>query len=270
MQSVKKLQVNAVVNTLKNITLLPVLVSFLTVSACSVPDEGTEIHDPYESVNRGTHAVNKGADRVIFRPASKVYGTIVPGPVRQSLSNVASNLDVLRSMVNDILQGDIDDAGHNFFRFLMNTTFGIFGLFDPATDMGLEERDTGFGETLHVWGAAEGAYVELPLFGPSTERDAVGQFVDILSNPISFLGDDGAEAAAATSFPSVLNSRYEFGDTVDGILYDSSDSYAQMRLFYLESCRFELSGQGSADNAFDPYEDLYEEVYEGLYDEFGE
>ena len=134
--------------------------------------------------------------------------------------------------VNDLLQGNVEDAGHNFFRFMMNTTFGLFGLLDPATDMGLEERETGFGETLHVWGAAEGAYVELPLFGPSTERDAVGQFVDVLTNPIGFLGDNGTEAAAASAFPSVLDSRYEFSDSVDAILYESADSYAQLRLFY--------------------------------------
>ena len=118
-------------------------------------------------------------------------------------------------------------------------------------------------------GAAEGAYIELPLFGPSTERDAVGRFVDVLANPVGIvLEDDGDEVATVTSLPSVLNSRFVFADTVDGILYDSADSYAQLRLFYLESRRFELSGQTSAGNAFDPYEDLYDEVYEGLYDEF--
>lgn len=258
------------VNTLKNLKNLTATGCILAITACSVPQEPTDIHDPYESVNRVSHAVNKGADRVFFRPVSKVYGTAVPSPVRTSLSNVASNLDTPRSMVNDILQGDIEGAGHNFFRFLMNTIFGLGGLLDPATDMGLEERETGFGETLHVWGASEGAYLELPLFGPSNERDAVGQVADIIMNPLTFLGDDGAEAAAASSFPSVLNSRYELGESVDGILYDSADSYVQLRLFYLQNRRFQLSGQASADNAFAPYEDLYEEVYIDLYDDLGE
>lgn len=246
-----------------------VAVATLTLTACSVPDTPTEVHDPYEPANRVSHAFNKGADAIFFRPASQAYGTVVPGPARRSLSNAASNLDTPRSAVNDLLQGDVESAVHNTFRFLLNTSIGVFGLFDPATGMGLEERETGFGDTLAVWGAQEGAYVELPLFGPSTERDAVGQFVDILANPISSIWpDDGTEVATATSLPSVLNSRFELSDTVDGILYDSADSYAQLRLFYLESRRFQLSGQGSADNAFDPYEDLYDEVYEGLYDEF--
>lgn len=243
--------------------------SALVLSACSAPDTPTDIYDPYEPVNRATHAVNKGADRVFFRPASQVYGTIVPQPARTGLSNAASNLDTPKSVVNDILQGEGEDAVHNTFRFLINTTVGIFGLFDPATRIGLEERETGFADTLAVWGTREGAYLELPLFGPSTERDAAGKFVDILTNPANIvLIDEGEEIAAVTSLPSVLNSRYEFTDTVDGILYESADSYVQMRLFYLESRRFALDGQGSAENAFDPYANLYDEVYEGLYDEF--
>ena len=242
---------------------------FAGLSACSTPETPGALHDPYEPINRVSHAVNKGADRVFFKPASQGYGTVVPKPVRTSLSNAASYLDTPRSVVNDLLQGNLDDAGHNTMRFLVNTTVGVFGLFDPATsDFGLEERETGFADTLAVWGAPAGAYLELPLFGPSTERDAIGLAADILANPLSAVHDEGTEVAALTSFPSVLNSRHEFGDTVDSILYDSADSYAQLRLFYLESRRFELSGQTSAENAFDPYENLYEEVYEGLYDEF--
>lgn len=244
-------------------------VVLVLLAGCSAPDTPSEFHDPYESVNRAVHASNKGADRLFFRPASQAYGTIVPEPVRRGLSNASSNLSGPRNVANDLLQGNVEDAGHNLMRFLVNTTIGVFGVFDPASgSFGLENRDTGFGDTLAVWGAREGAYLELPLFGPSTERDAVGQFVDIFTNPLDSVFDEASDVAALTSFPSVLNSRFELADTVDGILYDSADSYAQLRLFYLESRRFQLSGQTSAENAFDPYENLYEEVYEGLYDEF--
>ena len=244
-------------------------IAAVSLAACSTPEVPGEVHDPYESANRVSHAVNKGADRVFFRPASRGYGEIIPRPVRRGFSNVASHIDIPRSVLNNLVQGNLDDAGHNTMRFLVNTTIGVFGIFDPATsDFGLEDRKAGFADTLVAWGAPEGAYLELPLFGPSTERDAVGLVVDIATNPLSFVSSDGEEIAALTSFPSVLNSRFEFGDTVDSILYESEDSYAQLRLFYLESRRFQLSGQTSAENAFDPYEDLYEEVYEGLYDEF--
>ena len=241
----------------------------LGLSACSAPPADGGINDPYEGINRVSHGINKGADRVFFRPVSQAYGTATPGPVRRSLSNVASHLDEPRTFVNHIVQGDLDDAGHTFVRFAVNTTIGVFGLFDPATgDFGLEKRQTGFGDTLASWGVRDGAYLELPLFGPSNERDSVGLAVDIATNPFAWVSTDTAEIAAATSLPSVLNSRYEFRDTLDGILYDSADSYAQLRLFYTENRRFQLSGQSSAENAFDPYENLYEEVYEGLYDEF--
>lgn len=241
----------------------------LVLSACSVPDSTSGVNDPLEPANRVSHAVNKGADRIIFRPSSQVYGAVVPQPARRSLSNAASNLGGPLSVANNFLQGNVENAGHNTARFLINTTIGLFGLFDPAaSDFGLDERDTGFGDTLAIWGVGEGVYLELPLFGPSTARDTLGLAVDIATNPITTVLDQGSEIATATSIPSVLNSRYELSDTVDSILYDSADSYAQMRLFYLESRRFSLGGQSSAENAFDPYENLYEEVYEGIYDEF--
>ena len=241
----------------------------VALSACAKAPEDGSINDPYESVNRLSHGVNKGADRVFFKPASQVYGTVVPEPVRSGLTNVASNLDEPRTMVNHLLQGDIESSVHTLARFMTNTVFGVFGLFDPAGDyMAIEKRETGFADTLAAWGVRDGAYLELPLFGPSSERDSVGLAVDIATNPLAWVSTDTAEIAAATSLPSVLNSRYEFGDTVDSILYDSADSYAQLRLFYTENRRFQLDGQSSAENAFDPYENLYEEVYEGLYDEF--
>lgn len=242
---------------------------FVVLSACSAPPEGGGVNDPFEPVNRISHAVNKGADRVFFRPVSQAYGHVAPGPVRRSLSNAASNLDEPRSVVNHLAQGDLNDAGHTFIRFLVNSTIGVLGLFDPATgDFGLERRETGFGDTLAVWGAREGAYLELPLFGPSNERDSIGLAVDIVTNPLTAITGESTDLEAATSFPSALNSRFEFGDSIDSILYESEDSYAQLRLFFIENRRFQLSGQSSAENAFDPYENLYEEVYEGLYDDF--
>jgi len=234
----------------------------LLLAACSVPDTPAEIHDPHESYNRVMHNVNTSFDTVALRPASQVYGNVVPQPVRTRLDNASRNLGLPAALVNKLLQGKIEEAAENGFRFAINSTLGLFGLFDPAQDFGLEENEAGFGDTLAVWGVPEGAYVVLPLFGPSTERDSVGFVVDIATNPVGALfGSDAKDANIGLTVTERLNFRYSFSQTVDSILYDSADSYAQLRLFYLDNRRFQL-GQITDDGISDPYGDLYDGLYE--------
>ena len=159
----------------------------ILLAACGKPPVETGINDPFEAQNRETHAMNREIDRLLLRPAAKGYGTILPEPVQRSVGNFADNIDLPSSVVNDILQANIDDAAHNFTRFLINTTIGIGGIFDPATSFGLLARDSDFGETLAVWGFGEGHYVELPLLGPSTKRDTIGRVVDLFTNPLTFV-----------------------------------------------------------------------------------
>jgi len=139
----------------------------------------------------------------------------------------------------------------------------VGGLFDPASSFGLEPRDTDFGETLHVWGTGEGAFVEVPFKGPSTERDLIGDIVDAALNPLGrILPVEAQGPARAIRVAAKLADRAQFGLTVDEILYDSADSYAQTRLIYLQNRRFELArnGRGTAQDLaptgdFDPYAD---------------
>ncbi len=243
----------------------PVPVAALAfLAACAAPQSG--INDPFEPANRTVHAVNKGLDRVLVSPGAKVYGGVVPEPVKQGVENFAETLDQPGDMANHLLQGNLEGASVNFARFAVNAVFGLGGLFDVATEAGVPEGKTDFGETLHVWGVGEGAYVELPVFGPSTARDAVGTFVDFALNPVGKVakGKD-ATVATAAQILSRLGDRARYSDTVDSILYDSADSYAQARLLYLQNRRFEL-GQTGADTAgapdsdfIDPYEDPYAE-----------
>ena len=238
--------------------LIPV-VALAFVTACSNPDAPVEVHDPYEAQNRKVHAFNRGLDRGLVRPTSNAYGTVIPQPIRTGVSNVAGNIDTPRRVVNDVLQLNIDDAAHNFFRFAINTTLGVFGLFDPARDFGLNPRPSDFGETLHVWGAKEGAYVELPVLGPSTERDAAGKVVDLFTNPLTAVLDgDEKLIPPASSAAAGLDTRYRLRGTIDSILYESADSYAQSRNLYLQNRRFQL-GDTNDDFTFDPYEDFDEQ-----------
>ena len=228
------------------------LVAVLLATACTRNTENVEIFDPYEATNRNIHAFNKGLDSVVVRPTSTAYGTILPTPVRRGVSNFANYIDTPRFILNDLAQGNIGDAGHNFTRFMLNTVIGL-GVIDFATAAGVESRRTGFGETLYVWGANEGAYIELPVLGPSNERDAVGQVVDFVSNPISSVLDASEDWVPPTAnVMDRLGQRYEFGATIDGLLYESADSYAQTRNLYLQNRRFELGGDD--EFAFDPYE----------------
>lgn len=236
------------------------MLSLMLVVACTQPDQPVEVFDPYEKTNRRIHDFNVGLDKVLVRPTSNAYGTIVPRPVRRSVSNFANNIDTPRFMLNDVLQGNILDAGHNFTRFMVNSTLGLGGLFDPATSFGLETRRTGFGETLYVWGVEDGAYIEMPVLGAANERDAVGQIVDFVSNPISGAIDSSESWVTPTAnVADRLGDRYEFADTIDGLLYDSADSYAQLRNLSIQNRRFELSGGADDEFAFDPYEDLFDE-----------
>lgn len=215
------------------------------------------ILDPFESQNRKVHAFNKGLDETVVRPASKAYATVVPSEFRALFNNASRNLSMPSVAANSVLQGDFKGAAIATSRFLMNSTLGLAGLFDPATEFQIAPHSTDFGETLAVWGAPQGAFIELPLLGPSSERAAWGKAVDAITDPLGNVFDPSEKALRSTAQALAgLNSRDKFGSTIDSVLYDSADSYAQARLMYLQNRQFEL-GEGAATNAGDPYEDPY-------------
>ena len=225
------------------------------LSACSPAPVTQGINDPNEAANREVHDFNKAIDRAVIRPLSgALSGDGEPGAISRGVANFADNLNEPGRVVNNLLQFKIGDAIQGTLRFAVNSTFGVAGILDPATAMGVEVKDTDFGETLHVWGAGEGAFVELPLLGASTERDVVGMAVDYVINPVRILLDPPeSHVATAATLASKVGDRGRYSDTVDSILYDSADSYAQTRLLYLQNRRFEL-GQTAGDDSFeDPY-----------------
>jgi phospholipid-binding lipoprotein MlaA len=216
------------------------------------PSDG--IHDPGEARNRKVHEFNRNLDRAIVRRAASGYTAILPDEVEDSVGNFATNLSRPSQMVNATLQGDVKGLGLSTSRFLINSVLGIGGLFDVASDFGIKDHDTDFGETLHVWGVGEGRYVELPILGPSTSRDAVGIAVDLFTNPLSYkLDAPESYVGTAASAASGLGQRGRYSDTIDSILYESADSYAQARLIYLQNRRHQL-GQSDETSQIDPFE----------------
>lgn len=225
----------------------------VSLAACTAPQPGAEFNDPYEESNRVVHGWNKGLDRAVLRPAGQVMAA-APVEVTQPVSNFADNVGLPGMVVNGILQGDVDGAATNTFRFLINSTIGVLGLFDPATTIGLPEETTDFGETLAVWGVPEGAYLELPVLGPSTERDAAGQIIDFALDPLRRVGTPHqVDYGIAARVTDLAITRGRFGATFDDVLYNSADSYAQARLAYLQNRRFELGEAPPEADAIDPF-----------------
>lgn len=240
--------------------IIAAITAAAALSACTAPQPGARVNDPFEPVNRAVHGFNVGMDGVVYRPVSVGYGTVVPKPVRDGISNVSETVDTPRRAINAFLQGNVENGFHNTARFILNATVGILGFFDPASTIGLDERDTDFGETLKIWGAEEGAIVVAPFFGHYTERHLAGDVVDIFLNPFSLvLGFPDNVPALTVQGAEFASDRYDFRDTIDTVLYESADSYIQSRLIYLESRRFDLGVVPEEDAFFDPYEDLYAE-----------
>ncbi|WP_089233544.1 MlaA family lipoprotein [Tropicimonas sediminicola] len=255
----------------------------LVPAGCGPAAIPSGINDPNEASNREVHEFNKRLDERVLgggpeaespapvvgdAPAAVDDSTVVaaeeaplegPGPLLIMVANFGANLDNPRRIANSLLQVRPGDAAHNTLRLGINSTIGVFGLFDVARAAGLPEIDTDFGETLHVWGVPEGPYQELPVIGPSTRRDTVGMAVDFAGNPLWYLFPWPQNLVAnGFTWAGEATDRLRYSETVDSVLYDSADSYAQTRLIYLQNRRFELGrGEVAEEDYFDPYEDIY-------------
>jgi phospholipid-binding lipoprotein MlaA len=246
--------------------LIPPIVIVFSMTACSSHTPTAAMSDPHESQNRAAYEANVKLDRAVIKPVAVAYGTVVPDPVRKGLSNVSDTLGLPGVVINDLLQFKLGDALHNTARFALNATLGVAGLLDPATEVGLDERKSDFGETLHVWGFGEGDYLVLPVYGPSTERDTVGLLVDMALNPIGTVLDPTAsKVSTSLKVADIVDTRYRYSDLYESVIYDSADGYTQLKLSQLSRRRFELgttvpqNGSTPADNpSYDIYEDFYE------------
>lgn len=225
------------------------------LTACARPQPGEEFNDPYEKQNRAIHEVNVTLDQAVFGGGDVPKKRYLPDPLAKGFSNAAYNLSMPSAVLNNLLQLNINGAAKDTLRFALNTTFGVGGLMDPADVIGLYAEDADFGETLHVWGAPEGAFVVLPIGGPTTERDLAGSIVDIFIDPLGqvFKGRDFV-AVEGVRIAGQVGNRQEYSDLIDSILYESADSYAQMRLTYLQ---YRHNALGIEEDVSDPYEEFY-------------
>lgn len=169
------------------------------VNPADQPTEATTA-DPIEPVNRAIFAVNSFADDLLGKPVANLYRRAVPDPGRESVSNALANLRQPWTATNSALQGELGRAGTAVARFTVNSTIGFFGFFDVARELGLRHRDEDFGQTLGSWSASGDPYLVLPLFGPSSPRDAIGFIVDGALDPITVLAQGGVGFGRGNAF----------------------------------------------------------------------
>ena len=203
-----------------------------------------EVKDCFETVNRGIFAFNQAIDGLIFEPLAKGY-LHLPSPIRTGTSNFVGNLSTLLTIPNNILQGDLDIAGKNTLRFIINSTVGIVGIFDPASVIGLnsyEKED--FGQTLGSWGMGEGCYVVLPVLGPSTARDALGSLANYMGgdawynvtvkNDTQYFSDFDYYASKGAGGVDFRAKNFE---DINNLEENSIDFYASVKSLYLQDRR---------------------------------
>ena len=156
--------------------------ALLAAAGCSTV--ATDPRDPFEGFNRAMYAFNDGLDEVALKPVSRAYKAVAPEPLRGMVRNFFANIDDVFNGANNMLQGKFLDGWTDWFRVVVNTTFGVLGINDVASDMGLEKHNEDFGQTFAVWGVGDGPYLMLPFFGPYTLRDSGGLIFDWELDPV--------------------------------------------------------------------------------------
>lgn len=213
--------------------------ALLAAGCASTPGRTVMGEDPWEGFNRGVYKVNDTVDRAALKPTAKAYKKVTPGWMRRGIGNFFANLEYPATIVNQFLQGKgvtgLKDTG----RFLLNTTLGLGGLFDVATPVGLEAHDEDFGQTLAVWGVNSGPFLNLPLFGPSTLRDAPARVFDYFVDPLTYSSDIPWEVKWGERALKTVHTRAELL-TLDPTLERTFDPYAFIRDAWLQRREFEI------------------------------
>jgi phospholipid-binding lipoprotein MlaA len=198
---------------------------------------GDNPEDPYEGFNRAMFAVNEGLDKVITKPLAQAYDTVTPLPARAGIGSFFDNILELRNALNSLLQGKVADAASDLGRLAINTTVGIFGLFDVASEIGLERHEEDFGQTLAVWGYRDSAYLYWPLLGPRTVRDTGGFVVDAYTDPTWGTVYKSVSARNSLIGLRVVDTRADLLP-VDSVVEEAAlDKYAYVRDAYLQRRR---------------------------------
>ena len=241
-------------------SLLAVLLAAALLTGCAGTQtvDGEVNPDPYEDTNRSFYAFNDALDRNIMIPVAENYVKVTPEPVRDGITNFFDNLEYLNVILHSFLQGKLGQGFSDLTRFVVNSTIGLAGFFDVATDMGLEEHDEDLGQTLAVWGVDPGAYLYIPFLGPYTARNRPDLASSYFTNPFSYISTLFLLPVSALN---LINDRANLLDASEFVDEASIDPYSFIREAYLQQRRY-LIHDG------DPPSEGYDDIFDiGLEDE---
>ena len=233
------------------------------VEVDAVVDEEENEIDPYENVNRKVFVFNKTLDDYVAAPISDAYLWITPQFVQTGIGNFFSNLKDINVVLNDLMQGKLEQGAEDTGRFAINTTLGLAGLFDVATEFGLEKHEEDFAQTLAVWGVPQGPYLVLPIIGPATSRGVPGGIFDTAANPATYVG-------LPIQLVQMLNARANATGALKFIDEAALDPYVFTRESFLQY-REHLITDGESEvgsDTLDFEDDFYDE--DEFYDEDGD
>ena len=204
-----------------------------TLAGCAT--SGGNPADPLEPLNRVVFSFNDAADKAVIKPVARAYRAVLPGIVRTGVSNFFSNLEDIWISVNDVLQGKFQEGVDDFGRVLFNSTFGIAGIFDFASELGLQKHNEDFGQTLGSWGVGSGAYLVLPILGPSSIRDGFGLLLDTQADLVFYV--DGVPVHNSLYGTRAISNRANLLDASSVIDQAALDKYSFVRDAWLQRRR---------------------------------
>ena len=206
--------------------------------------------DPFQNINEKTHNLNQTLDLQVASPVARFYKRITPDFLEKGITNFTHNIEDLSIGINNILQGKFNEGLSDFSRFTLNTSIGLLGLIDIASDLGLTKHDEDFGQTLAVWGVPDGPYLVLPGLGPSTMRDTLAMIPDAFLTPLWLVDHD--RTSYSLTAVDLIDTRARYLGLESVVI---GDEYLFYRDAYLQSRNFEIK-DGEVEDDFDDFDDF--------------
>ena len=206
--------------------------------------------DPFQNINEKTHNLNQTLDLKVASPVARFYKRITPDFLEKGITNFTHNIEDLSIGINNILQGKFNEGLSDFSRFTLNTSIGLLGFIDIASDLGLTKHDEDFGQTLAVWGVPDGPYLVLPGLGPSTTRDTLAMIPDAFLTPLWLIDHD--RTSYSLTAIDLIDTRARYLGLESVVI---GDEYLFYRDAYLQSRNFEIK-DGEVEDDFDDFDDF--------------